>query len=103
MCACTWRESASSLATSPAATPARGERNALSDIGPILNTPTGWALVVLVLGWPVLLAAGVAGLLIGWLIGRKTRPWLGSIAGLLAGLAISVVGVFAYADGLIGP
>ena len=67
-----------------------------------MNSPLGWAFVIVVLGWPVLLAGGVAGLVIGWLILRKTRPWLGSIAGLLAGLAISVIGVFAFASGLIG-
>jgi hypothetical protein len=88
---------------SPAATPARGGGDTLSDIGPILDSPLGWAVVILVLGWPVLLAGGVAGLVIGWLILRRTRPWLGSIAGVLAGVAISVAGVFAYADGLIGP
>ncbi len=60
-------------------------------------------MVIVVLGWPVLLVGGVAGLIIGWLISRKTRPWFGSIVGVLAGLAISLIGVFAYADGLIGP
>jgi len=59
----------------------------LSDIGPILDSPLGWAVVIVVLGWPVLLAGGVAGLIIGWLIVRKTRPWLGSIAGMVTGLA----------------
>ena len=57
----------------------------------------------MVLGWPALLAGAVAGLAVGWLIGRKTRPWLGSIVGTLVGLVIGVIGVFAFADGLIGP
>ena len=60
-------------------------------------------MVILVLGWPVLLAGGIAGLIVGWLIVRKTRPWLGSIGGMLAGLVLAVIGVFAFADGLIGP
>ena len=88
---------------SPAATPARGGGDTLSDIGPILNSPLGWAVVIVVLGWPALLAGAIAGLLIGWLIRRKMRPWLGSIVGALAGLALGAIGVFAFADGLIGP
>ena len=82
---------------------ASGDGNTLSDIGPILNSPLDWAIVIVALGWPVLLGGGVAGLIIGWLILRKTRPWLGSIAGMLAGLAIAAIGLVAYADGLIGP
>lgn len=74
----------------------------LSDIGPILNSPAGWAVVILALGWPVLLAGAVAGLVIGWLIRRRTRPWLGSFVGLVAGLALALVGLLAYA-GPIGP
>ncbi len=93
------------MAAGPAARSGAGSGggNTLSDIGPILNSPLGWAVVILVLGWPVLLAGGVAGLVIGWLIVRKTRPWLGSIAGMVTGLAIAAIGVFAFADGLIGP
>ena len=75
----------------------------MSDIGPILNSPLGWAVVIVVLGWPALLAGAVAGLVVGWLILRKTRPWLGSIVGTLIGLVLGVIGVFAFADGLIGP
>ncbi len=51
----------------------------------------------------MLLSGGVVGLIAGRLIARKTRPYLGSVLGLLAGLAIGVAGVFAFADGLIGP
>ena len=51
----------------------------------------------------MLLAGAVVGLVVGWLIARKTRPWLGSIVGMLAGLVLGVIGVFAFADGLIGP
>jgi hypothetical protein len=68
-----------------------------------MNSPLDWALVIVVLGWPVLLAGGIVGLIVGWLIARKTRPWLGSIVGMLTGLVIGVIGFFAYADGLIGP
>lgn len=80
----------------PAATPASGNGSTLSDIGPILDSPLGWAVVIVVLGWPVLLAGGIVGLVIGWLIARKTRPWLGSIAGLLAGLVLGAIGFFVY-------
>jgi F0F1-type ATP synthase assembly protein I len=59
--------------------------------------------VILVLGWPVLLAGGVAGLVTGWLVTRTTRPWLGLIVGMLIGLAVAVVGFVAYADGSILP
>ena len=51
----------------------------------------------------MLLGGGVVGLIAGWLILRKTRPWLGAIAGVLAGMVLGVIGVFAYTDGLIGP
>ncbi len=81
----------------------RGGGNTLSDIGSILNSPLGWAVVILVLGWPVLLAGGVVGLVVGWLILRRTRPWLGSIVGTLIGLVIGAISFFAFADGLIGP
>ena len=74
----------------------------MSDIGPIMNSHVGWLVVILVLGWPALLAGGVAGLVIGWLVLRKTRPWLGPAVGMLAGLAIGAIGFFAYA-GLVGP
>ncbi len=67
-----------------------------------MDSPLGWAVVILVLGWPVLLAGGIVGLIIGWLILRRTRPWLGSIVGMLAGLVLGVIGFFAYA-GLIAP
>ncbi len=62
-----------------------------------MNSPLGWALVIVVLGWPVLLAGGVAGLVVGWLIARKTRPWLGAIVGMLTGLALAAIGVVAFA------
>ncbi len=68
-----------------------------------MNSPLGWAFVIVVLGWPVLLGGAVAGLVVGWLIARKTRPYLGSVLGMLAGLVLGVIGVFAFADGLIGP
>jgi hypothetical protein len=60
-------------------------------------------MVILVLGWPVLLCGGFVGLVVGWLIVRKTWPWLGSIVGMLAGLVLGVIGFVAYADGWIGP
>ncbi len=75
----------------------------LSDIGPILDSPVGWAVVILVLGWPVLLAGVAAGLIIGWLVARKTRPLLGAMVGMLVGLVVAVIGGIAAADGLIAP
>jgi hypothetical protein len=62
-----------------------------------MDSPLGWAVVILVLGWPALLAGGVAGLVVGWLILRKTRPWLGSISGTLVGLALGAIGFLAFA------
>ena len=55
------------------------------------------------LGWPALLAGGAVGLVTGWLFARRTRPWLGSIVGMLIGLAVAVIGFVAFANGLIGP
>ncbi len=68
-----------------------------------MDSPLGWAFVIIVLGWPALLTGGIVGLVVGWLILRRTRPWLGSIVGTLIGLVIGAMSFFAFADGLIGP
>ena len=68
----------------------------LSDIG-ILNSPGDMAIVVLILGWPLLLAGAGIGAAIGWRIGRRRRPWLGLAAGVLAGVGVSAAGFAAWA------
>jgi hypothetical protein len=67
----------------------------MSDIG-ILNTPDAFVVVVLVLGWPLLLAGALVGGLVGWRLARRRRPWLGAVVGALIGAVVGGIGFLAY-------
>jgi hypothetical protein len=68
----------------------------LSDIG-ILNDPGDLALIVLILGWPLLLSGAAVGALVGWRVRRKRGPWVGLVVGTIAGLFAAAVAFVVYA------